>query len=252
MVEELGEAPVDEVDLAEGADHHVLGLEVAVDDAVGVGEGEGVADLEEDLEGSAVAVEVAGGQLAHHVGQVCPSSSFIVKNRGPSSVRQLVDRDDVRVLELRRDPGLAEEGLDHLRLGPELGQEALDRQLAAQGAVGEELDRGHSPFAEPARAHMALAAAGNGRLEDALDLLLAGLWRATGEAEEPPGPSPQALARGLHAGARCQHCRFVGCLGVGSAHRGSLSTGSGRSRAARARRGSCRGAWRLPRLRNMR
>ena len=43
--EDLGQAPVHHLDLAEGPDHDVLRLEVAVDDAAGVGVGDGLADL---------------------------------------------------------------------------------------------------------------------------------------------------------------------------------------------------------------
>ena len=44
------DAPVDEVDLAVAADHHVLGLDVAMDDAAAVRELDGPTHLREDLE----------------------------------------------------------------------------------------------------------------------------------------------------------------------------------------------------------
>jgi hypothetical protein len=46
--EYLGKAPVHDLDLAEGADHHVRRLEVAVNDIVGVGKRDCLADLLED------------------------------------------------------------------------------------------------------------------------------------------------------------------------------------------------------------
>ena len=46
--EHAGEAPVDDLHLAEGADHDVAGLEVAVDDAAVMGIADGLADLLED------------------------------------------------------------------------------------------------------------------------------------------------------------------------------------------------------------
>jgi hypothetical protein len=47
LAELLGEAPVDHDGLAELADQDVVGLEVAVDDALGVGEGEGLGDRQD-------------------------------------------------------------------------------------------------------------------------------------------------------------------------------------------------------------
>ena len=45
----LGQPPVHDLHLAERADHDVERLEVAVDDALGVGEADGLGDLLEDL-----------------------------------------------------------------------------------------------------------------------------------------------------------------------------------------------------------
>ena len=49
-LEHLREAPVDDLHLAEGADHDVRGLEVAMDDAARMGVGDGLAHLLEDRE----------------------------------------------------------------------------------------------------------------------------------------------------------------------------------------------------------
>ena len=46
--EDLGEAPVHHLDLAEGADHHVRGLQVAVDHPPRVGIGDRLGDRLED------------------------------------------------------------------------------------------------------------------------------------------------------------------------------------------------------------
>jgi hypothetical protein len=55
--QQLGDAPVHDERFAERPDHHVLGLEVAVDHAVGVGERDRLADpLEEPERGAEVAV----------------------------------------------------------------------------------------------------------------------------------------------------------------------------------------------------
>ena len=50
LPEHLREAPVHDLHLAEGAHHDVAGLQVAVDDAAGVGVGHGLGDLLEDPE----------------------------------------------------------------------------------------------------------------------------------------------------------------------------------------------------------
>ncbi len=117
LVDELGQAPVEHDDLAEAAQNDVLGFEIAVDHAPGMGVADGVADLEkgaqQPLEGErlrglacAVAMEVAEGveqRLAanetHHV------EGLIVF----LAASQLIDRDDVRVLELASNLGLLEE-----------------------------------------------------------------------------------------------------------------------------------------------
>ena len=53
------DAPVDEVDLAVAADHHVLGLDVAMNDVATVRELDGPTDLREDLEVRGEAIELA-------------------------------------------------------------------------------------------------------------------------------------------------------------------------------------------------
>ena len=62
LPEDLREPPVDHLHLAEGADHDVRRLEVAVDHAPRVGVGDGLADLLED--GEEPAEVVASGRAA--------------------------------------------------------------------------------------------------------------------------------------------------------------------------------------------
>ena len=54
--EDLGQPPVHDLDLAEGADHDVGRLQVAVDDAVGVGVADRLADLLEHRQQPAAVV----------------------------------------------------------------------------------------------------------------------------------------------------------------------------------------------------
>ena len=48
LAENFGQSPVHHLDLAEGADHHVGGLEIAMNHAVGVGVADGLANGLED------------------------------------------------------------------------------------------------------------------------------------------------------------------------------------------------------------
>ena len=57
----LGEAEVEDLHLALGVEHQVLGLEVAVDHAGGVGVAQGVGDVAGDAEGLAQGERAAAG-----------------------------------------------------------------------------------------------------------------------------------------------------------------------------------------------
>ena len=52
LAQDLGDAPVEQHRLAEGAEHHVLGLQVAVEHAPAVGVGDRLAERDEHLEQS--------------------------------------------------------------------------------------------------------------------------------------------------------------------------------------------------------
>ena len=65
----LGEAPVHDLHLAEGADHDVRRLEVAVDHAAGVGVGDRLADLLEDREEAAPRSSAGVGPLVEQRGE---------------------------------------------------------------------------------------------------------------------------------------------------------------------------------------
>ena len=127
--DEVSDPPIRDEDLVEVADHDVVGLEVAVDDAVVVGVGHGVADVQEQLESRlegmvrvwllAAVVEatcvidevckVAPGDQLHRVGEL-------------AAPIEAVHRDDSRVVELSGD----------LRFGEELGC-SLFAQMSLQG-----------------------------------------------------------------------------------------------------------------------
>jgi hypothetical protein len=115
VLERDREAPVHEVDLAEAADHHVLGLEIAVHDAAHVREVQCPRDLDQDAE---VPLE--------EVGRVEAPPHLVVRGeeRVPRRALDALEHDawlaplvdaevvhwhDVRVLELAGDPRLAEQ-----------------------------------------------------------------------------------------------------------------------------------------------
>jgi hypothetical protein len=54
---------------------------------------------------------------------------------------EIVDLDDVLVLEEGGDLGLVDEGLDHLRLGAEVGQDALDGDELLEALVAGDLSQ---------------------------------------------------------------------------------------------------------------
>ena len=122
-------------------DHHVVGLEVAVDDAAAVGEPRRLEDLDRDLdrtdriERRLLAdhlLERAAGQVLHHdvVGVVV----------GPA----VIHADDVGVLQAGGGLGLAAEALDESRILGETAVQQLQRDLASELLILGEEDIGHA------------------------------------------------------------------------------------------------------------
>ncbi len=139
----FGESPVEDDGLAELADHDVLGLEVAMHHAAAVRVGDGVADVGEMREELEARGESAGlGELL--LERDAADQLLRVVGDAVGMRAQLVDRDDVWMLELAGDAGLADEarggGLRlaaRRRAGPAVGvgQQLLQRDLAAQVLV---------------------------------------------------------------------------------------------------------------------
>ncbi|MCZ7685073.1 MAG: hypothetical protein M5U28_42405 [Sandaracinaceae bacterium] len=150
-----GDAPVHEVDLAELADHHVLRLEIAVQHAAAVREADGVAHLHEraevPLEQIALAEAIAHGARVVHQRRPVRALDLLEddERRAVGADGDVVDGDDVRVLEAAGDPGLAEQ-LEHGVLGLVLVLEGLDRDLAAEHALGAEVHHAHAALADRA------------------------------------------------------------------------------------------------------
>ncbi len=135
---QLGDTPVEQHRLAEGAQHHVLGLDVAVDDAALVRIGDGLAELHEvgeqlQARAAPVLLERVGQRAAAH------QAHGAVEVAGGGALAQLVDRDHARVLELASDARLAQEAL--LRVARAARQELLEGDVAAHVAVVRDEDR---------------------------------------------------------------------------------------------------------------
>ena len=78
--QDLGQAPVHHLDLAEAADHHVRRLQVAVDHPAGVGVGHRLGDRLEDREEPGQVRRPGRSRSASRSARVWPLTSFIAKN----------------------------------------------------------------------------------------------------------------------------------------------------------------------------
>ncbi len=138
------QAPVHHLDLAEAADHHVGGLQVAMDHPAGVGVGH---RLRDGREGRQEPGQVVGrpGAGREQVGQRLPFHQLHAEE-GPAvgEGAQLVDRHHARVLELAADLRLLDEAADQVGLVTEVGPQDLDGDVAAQVGVAALEDGAHA------------------------------------------------------------------------------------------------------------
>ncbi len=140
-----GDPEVDHLDLAVAADQHVARLDVAMDDAAGMGGGQRTSDGGGDAGGlarweRAVAPkdrrEVLAVDVLHddvRTGRVLPV---------------VVDRDDVRVAQGRGVLGLLAEPGREVRVAQVLGSQHLDRDLASELRIDRAVDGRHATLAE--------------------------------------------------------------------------------------------------------
>ena len=152
--DELGQAPIDDERLAEGAQEDVRRLQVAVQDAPVVRVGDRVADVDESAE------QVAEGERPR--GGVARDGPVVEAFDGPLEALaadephgveraaavghpQAVDRDDARVLEPGGDLGLEQESGPALRAVRLLRQDLLERDLAVQLGVDRDRDEAQPP-----------------------------------------------------------------------------------------------------------
>ena len=176
----LGQAEVEDLDLAVLGDHDVSGLEVAVDDALLVGDLEGLGDLGGDLhrvgDGDGAPGDALGEGLA--LGDLHDQEALAVH------VLDAVDAGDVGVGQRGEDLGLAVEALEALGvLGEALGKD-LEGHVAAELGVLGAPDLAHPALAQ-LRGHLVV---GN-RLADHVSQLLDGRKARVWTRARAPGES---------------------------------------------------------------
>ncbi|KZM36087.1 hypothetical protein OJAG_12910 [Oerskovia enterophila] len=138
------ETEVRDLDVPRRVDQDVLRLDVAVDQALAVGRGQGVQDLLEQLEGA------AHGQRALVLQDVAERRARYVLHgqvAGLAVDPLVVDGDHARVGQARRGPRLAPEARDELRAVRALGQVRVhdfERDLAVESSVQRQVHRGHA------------------------------------------------------------------------------------------------------------
>ena len=136
-------------------EHDVVGLEIAVDDAGGVRVLERAQDLAHDLRARA---RGGSGPAAMPSDSDCAREELHhQEQRAVGGAAEVGDGDDVRVGEAAGGLGLALEAARELVLAAELGQQDLDREIAAHHHVLGAVDGAHAADADAADDAVALA-----------------------------------------------------------------------------------------------
>src|SRR2546427_3175718 len=166
--DETGDAPVEDEDLAELADHHILRLEIAMNDAMRMRKGHCVAHAQEDREARVrigrrrPAIEALPAHTFHRIEQtaVCQPAEVVNGHHA----RMLEPRQDARLLLKMLGQGLiADKRIEH-----------LDRYLAVEHRIACEVDGADAAAAEH-RQHL-ISRAGEIRLtDDALEAIERGV-----------------------------------------------------------------------------
>jgi hypothetical protein len=141
--QDFGQAPVHDLDLAERADHHVGGLDVAMDHVVGVGVAQRLGDCFDERQG----VELAGeGQPL--VERLPLDELHGQKRPAVGEGRHAVDGRDAGVLQLRGDACFFDEARRRRRSDGITGLQDLDGDLAVQLEVAGAADVAHAAAAD--------------------------------------------------------------------------------------------------------
>ena len=141
---QLGQAEVEDLDVAVLRDHQVLGLQVPVDDAGGVGLGQALGGLDGDIEQPLGRQRLAGGD---ELAQGLSLDQLHGDVEGAVGLADVVDGQDVGMIQGRGRAGLLLEALAAIGIRRDGGGQDLDRDLAPELRVPRPVDLAH-----PARA----------------------------------------------------------------------------------------------------
>ena len=141
---ELRQAEVEDLDESVPGDHHVLGLQVAVDDPRRVRLREPRGDLRSDADGAPDREGLGGGKLPQR-SSVHQLHRYV--GRG-TRLADLVDRDDVGMVQGRGGAGLLLEARQPIRVERDLLGQDFQSHLAAEPGVPRPVHLSHSPRAE--------------------------------------------------------------------------------------------------------
>ena len=149
---QLGESEVEDLRIAVLGDHYVFGLQVAMDDAGGVGLGEPVGGLREvleqlfqfeeltmNLEMQGRAADVLHRDVMRDILGICGVEL---------SLTDLVDGYDVRMVQRRSGFCFTDESAHAIRIGHQSGGKNLQRDGAIQPGVGGFVDLAHAARAD--------------------------------------------------------------------------------------------------------
>ena len=237
-----GEAEVHHANAAVGADHHVVGLEVAVDQAGGVGR----RDAEGDVLQHAQDLGPAARALAGPRGQRLSGDELHRDPHTRAVGANVVDRDDVRVRQAGERLGLAEQ--PRVAVAALAREDELEGDLAVELRVVSGVDDTHAAGADPAEHDVTADHGAAGELRRALPVRRESRAAAGRVGEGVVEPGPGELRGGQRVGGR-EEGRADGRLGVlHCAHSAAIVAGSrpmiqaraaARARAGAAARGRC-------------
>ena len=135
-----GDAEVGDLYVAAVRNEDVAELDVTVDEACGMGGAERSGDIGSDLSG-AVGMQWSGG--AQDIGHRSARHMLHHDVVGAPLLPPVIDANDVWMVEVCGSLGFTTEALNKVRIVCELGEQHLERDLAAEQAVTCEVDVGH-------------------------------------------------------------------------------------------------------------
>ncbi len=154
---QLGDAEIQDLGPPVALQEQVLGLEIAVHDAAGVGGGQRLGDGDANLDGLAR----GEGSAAQTLAKGLPIEELRHDVRLAVGGPDVVDADDVGVRQLARGLGFDLEAAQTLRIGRQARRQRLDRHVAPEPGVARAVHLSHAAGAEEAE-HFVGAEPGSG------------------------------------------------------------------------------------------